>query len=77
MYLDHDHREGENVRFLAVILIDQYLWCGPPQGEAILVRSAPYGIRVSGDLNVAKARNACMAVFYEDVGLVGCQHGVE
>ena len=76
MYLDHDRREGEYVSFLAVILFDQHLWRGPPQGEAILIRSAPYGIRVSGDPNVAKTRDGCMTVFHEDVGLVGCQRGV-
>ena len=58
-YLDHDHRKGEDVRFLARWLPVQDLWRGPPRGVA-MPRGALHGIRVLGDLGLAKVRDARM-----------------
>ena len=77
-YLDHDHRERENIRFLAIFPLVKNLWRGPSQGEAMLVRSAPYGIQVMSDLGEAEIRDAYMTgVFYKDVRLAGCQCSVK
>jgi len=49
-YLDHDHCEREDVRFLAAWLLVQNLWRGPSRGVTILTLGAPYGIQVESDL---------------------------
>ena len=78
MYLDHDHREGENIRLLAVFLLDQHLWRRPLHGAAILIRSAPYGIWAPGDLRETKIRDVYVAgIFHKDIRLVGCQCAVK
>ena len=78
-HLDHDHRERENVGFLAIISsLHPHLRRDPPHGEAILNRSAPYGVQVFGDLGEAKVRNQYVTgIFHEDVDLVGCQCGMK
>ena len=77
-YLDHDHREGEDVRFLAIFPLDQHLWRGPSHGQAVLARNTLYGVRVFGNLREAKIRDPYVArVFHKDVKLVGCRYGVK
>lgn len=39
-YLDHDHREGEYVSFLAVFPVVHYFWCSPSDGVTVLKRGA-------------------------------------
>ena len=71
-YLDHDHRERENVRFLAVSsLLLQYLWRGPSRGMTLIIRGASDGIQVLGDRSKAKTRDPCMVgVIHEDIRLL-------
>jgi hypothetical protein len=62
-YLDHDHRERENVRFLAICpLLDKDLWSSPSRGVT----------------SKAKIRDACTAgVIHKNVWLVGYQYDGE
>jgi hypothetical protein len=77
-HFDHDHREREYVRLLAVFPLVPNFRCDPPRGPAILTRGTPSGVRVFGDLSEAKVRNAYMTrVFHEDVGLVGYERDVK
>ena len=78
-YLDHDHRKGENVRFLAVFPITPNLGRGPLQlhTEAVLKRRVLHGIQVFGDLCKAEIRDPNVTgVLHQDVELVGCQCGM-
>jgi hypothetical protein len=77
MYLDHDHRESENVRFLAIRpLLVQDLWRSPPRGMALLFRSTSHGIQVLGDPGKAKIGDPRMASdIYKDIRLGTCQYG--
>ena len=70
-YLDHHHREGENICFFAILLLNQHLWRGPSHAVATQTRSILYGIRVFGYLREAKIRDPYMAGgFHKDVGLI-------
>jgi len=70
-YLDHDHRERENVRFLAIFPPLQDLWRSPSWGVAVTTRSARFRIQISSDRSEAKIRDACTTrVIHKDVGLV-------
>jgi hypothetical protein len=74
MYLDHDHREGENVRFLAVCPLAQDLWCSPPCSVAMLTRGALYGVQVPSDRSEAKIRQARVTgIIHKDIWLGMCQ----
>ena len=76
-YLDHDHREGENVRFLARWLPAQDLWRNPSRGAA-MPRGALHGIRALSNHCLGKVRDARMTgVVDKDVWLAGCQYGGE
>jgi len=76
--LDHDHRERENVRFLAIRPLLQDLRRSPPRGVAVMTRRARYGIHILSDCSEAEIRDACMTgVVHKDVRLVECQHGIE
>jgi len=75
-YLDYDHRERKNVRFLGKFSPVQYLRCSPSWTVALLNRGASDGIQVLGDGGETKVRNACTTrLIYKDVLLAGCQHG--
>ena len=70
-YLDHDHRERENVGFLAAWPLVQDLWRSPSRGVTILTRCTPYGIQVQSHLGEAEIRDACMTrVIHEDICLI-------
>ena len=74
-HFDHDHRERENVRFLAVCSLVQNLWRSPSWGVTTLTRGALHGIQVLGDHSKPKIYNArSIRVIYKDVWLAGCQH---
>ena len=77
-YLDHDHCEGKNVRFLAIWPPLQDLWCCPSHGAAMMRRGGPHRIRVFSNRGEPKVRDArTTAVVHEDVWLAGCQCGGE
>jgi len=75
--LDHDHREGENIRFLAKRpILPQDLWRGPSCGIAMAFRGALYGVQVLGDRGETEIRDSRMASgIHEDVWLDTCQNG--
>jgi len=70
-YFDHDHRERENVGFLAVCpLLLQDLWRHPPWGVVTLKRGALDRIQVLSDHSEAEIHNARMTrVVHKDVCL--------
>ena len=74
-YLDHDHREGENICLLAVRpLLVQNLWRSPSCGKNPLTRAASYGIYVLSDCSKTEIRNPWVAVgVCEDIWLDVCQ----
>ena len=73
-HLNHNHRERENVRFIAIFPLVPNLRRDPPHREAILNRSTPHRMRVFGDLRETKVRDAYVTrVFHKDVGLVRCK----
>jgi len=77
-YLDHDHRERKNVRFLARRPRAQHLWRSPSRGVALLKRGALDGFQVLSYRSEAKIRDACVTrVVHKDIRLVECQHGGE
>ena len=71
-YLDHDHRERENIRFLAVgSLLLQYLWCGPSRSMTLIIRGASDGIQVLSDRSKAEIRDPRMVgVIHENIRLL-------
>ena len=76
-YLDHDHRERENVGRFGTFSSIADLWGRPSRAEAALIRSAPYRIQVSSDLGETEIRDAYLTgVFHKDVGLVGRRYSV-
>ena len=70
-YLDHNHREGENIRFLTICPFTvQDLWCGPSRGVTLFTRGAPNRIQVLGDPSEAKIRDPCTAgIIHENIWL--------
>jgi len=67
-YLDRDHRERENVRFLAKFLPIQYFWRSPSRAGATLERGTPDRIQVLSNRGEAKACDACVTeVVHKDV----------
>ena len=61
--LDRDHRKGENISFLAIRpLLIQDLWRSPSPNMTLIVRGAPDGIQVLGDLSETKIRDTRMVV---------------
>jgi len=69
--LNHDHREGEDVGFLAICSLVQDLWRSPSRGMTILTLEAPYGIQAQSDLCEAEVGDACMTrVIHKDIRLV-------
>ena len=75
-YLDHDHREGENIRFLAIRpLLVQDFGRSPSCGIIVIIRGAPDGVQVLSDHNETKIRDPCAASgVHKDVRLDTCQH---
>lgn len=70
-YLNHDHCEGENVRFLAICSPVQDLWCSPSRSVTIMTRGAPDGVQVLGDHSEAEIRYArVIGAVNEDVHLL-------
>ena len=77
-YLDHDHREGKNVRFLTMYPLVQDLRCSPPCGVTMLTRGTPRGIRVFNDSSKAEICEARMTgIVHKDVWLGVYQCGGE
>ena len=80
-YLDHEHAERVNIRFLGGILFAQDFWRGPSWGVNVLMRSRPYGVQVFGYSGNTKVRNKCVRValnnFHKYIDLAGCQLGDE
>ena len=69
-YLDHNHREGEDVRFLAVCPIVQDLRRSPSRGMVVLARGVWPGTNSRGDRCKTKIRDPRMAgSIHEDVWL--------
>ena len=77
MHLDHDHREGENVRFFAMYpLLIQDLRRGPPRSVALITRTASYRIQVLSDPSKPKIRDSCVAgTIHKNIWLMGRQYG--
>ena len=73
-YLDHDHRERENIRFLAVCgLPVPDLRRSPAWAVTKVIRVAPYEIFVFDDRSVTKIPDARVTgVVYKDVRLAEC-----
>ena len=77
-YLDHDHRKGEYVRFLATFPFVQYLWCSPSHGVTVLTRGALRGVQLLKDRGKAEIGDAHMPrVIHKNVRLVRHQHSDE
>jgi hypothetical protein len=76
-YLDHDHRERENVRFFAICpLLVQDLWRNPSRGMTVVSRGASHGIQVLSDRSKTKIRDPCVAGgIHKDIWLDACQCG--
>ena len=76
-YFDHDHCESENVRFLAISLPIEDLWCSPSRGTATPSREVVHGVQVSKG-GEAKTRDACMpGVVQKDISLARYQWGAK
>jgi len=74
-YLNHNHRESEDVRFLTVRPSEQDLWGSPSRGVALLIRGALHGIQVlshRGDAEIHDARTARLV--HENIRLIGCEY---
>jgi len=78
-YFDHDHREGENIRFLATgYHFLQDLWRRPSQSVATLMRGELHGTRILSDGGEAKIRDAhTTGVIDKDVWLARCKYDIE
>jgi len=82
-YLNHDHCERENVRFVAVCtLFVQYLGCSPSRSMALIFQDALHVVHSSHEVlsssyrSTAKIRDSCVtSVIHEDVRLAMCQSG--
>ena len=76
-YLDHDHRERENVRLLAMFpFLFQDLWCSPSRSVALTTRGAPYRIQILSDPSKTKIRDPRAARgIHKDIWLDTCQYG--
>ena len=72
-YLDHDHRERKNIRFLAICSrVIRDLWCRPLC--SLIIEETSLGIRVLGHRGETKIRDPCPArVVHKDVRLYMCQ----
>ena len=57
-YLDHDHREREDIRFLAIFLTLQYLWRSQALGFEILIGERLSGILVRSDCSDRETHNS-------------------
>ena len=66
-HLDHDHRKGENIRFLAMFPPTiQDFWCGVDP----VVRAASCKVPVLSNRGKAYVRDPCVTVeINEDIGL--------
>jgi len=74
--LDHDHRERENVRFLAGFTPVQDLWRSPSRGVSMLTRGGPHGIHVLSDRSQTKICNSrSTGVVHKDVWLARYHDG--
>ena len=75
-YLNHDHRESENIRSPAICSLVQDLWSSPPRGVTMLTGRAACGFQVLSDRSEAKIRETRMTgVIHKDVWLGVCQCG--
>ena len=75
-YLDHDHRESENTRFLAMWPLVQDLWRSPSRGVIGLIWGPPDGFRILSNRSETKICDSCMArLVHKDVWLPGYQYG--
>jgi hypothetical protein len=77
LYLNRDHRESEDVRFLAVRpLFVQDLWRSPSCGMTLLFRSTSHGIQVLSGSSKAEIRDPRVVVgIHKDIWLYTCQYG--
>jgi len=78
--LDHDHRERENVSFLAIRPLREDLWSSPSRGVAVMARGARYRIHILSDRSEAEIRDARMTrIIHKDIWLRvdGCECGVK
>ena len=68
-YLDHDHRQRENIRFFAICpLLVQNLWRSVSRGVTSIIHSALYGIQVLSDCSKTKIGDSCtIRGIYKDV----------
>jgi len=78
-YLDHDHRERENIRFFAVCpLLGQDLRRSPSRGVPLIIRRTSHRIQILRDRGEAKVRDPRAAGgIHKDIGLGSCQYGVK
>ena len=75
-YLDHDHRERENVCFLAVCSLPvQDLWGSPSRGIALVFGSSLHRIRVLS-CRETEIHDPCVAgIIHKDIWLGTCESG--
>ena len=75
MHLNHDHRERENVRFLAICLTLQDLRCSPSRSVATLTRGTLDRIQVLSGRSEAEISDACISgAIHQDIWLISYQH---
>ena len=60
-HLNHDHREGKNVRFLAICPLIQELRRSPSHSVSVLTWGTSDGVQVLSDCSEAEVRDACIA----------------
>ena len=74
-HLDHDHRERENVRLLAVCpLLGQDLWRSPSCGMTLIIQDNSHGIQAMSDRSQTEIGDPRMtSLVHEDIWLLGCQ----
>ena len=75
MYLNHDHRERENIGFFAVRpLLAQDLRRSPSHGMIMTIRGTPDGIQVFSNGGKTKIRDPCATGgIHKDIWLDTCQ----
>ena len=75
-YLDHDHRERENVRFFAICTpLIQDLWCSPSCGVTWSTRRTSHEIQISSDGSKTKTCDPRMAGgVHKYIWLSTCQY---
>jgi len=74
-YLDHDHRERENIRRFGICsLLGQDLWRSPSRGMTLIIQDKSCGIRILSDGSQTKVRDPrTTGSVHKDIWLLTCQ----